>query len=196
MLAPTLTSVIETKFSKECTSAYDNVGNWTTIKWGQAKAVTSYLWHYRMSAQQATDKQKPRDCNDDANILCEEMSREFGLPMHLISVWPAKPHQRLDHDWHQFACCKLDDGRHLIMDKHRATLWSGTLEEYALEHPCGGVPTSLIPVLGIAEYREPLHDCVVSKALLQVLHIRPDENHMRPFELHPDYAKSALARHP
>lgn len=188
---PTLTTVIEMKSSMEDTSIYDKTCNWTTTKWRQVQAVTSYLSHYRMSAKQAADKEKPRDCNDDANILCEEMSREFGLPMHLISVWPAKPHQRLDHDWHQFACCKLDDGRYLIMDKHRATLWSGSLEEYAQEHPCGGVPTSVIPILGIAEYREPLHDCVASKALLQVLHVRPGESYMRSAEI-PDNPYAGL----
>lgn len=170
-------------------------GEWIGKKWGQTKAVVSYVSHYRMSEQQVTSD-TPQDCNDAANIFCEKMSKRFGLPMHLISVWPMESHQRLSHSWHQFAACRMDDGRYLIMDKHIAVLWDGTLEEYAREHPCDRVPTSVIPILGKAEYREPEHDCVVSKVLLQIKHIIPHEEEMRSLQLQPAYAESTLARRP
>ncbi len=151
-------------------------------------ACNAYEWasRYQVSYNEAAQAQgEGFDCNDKARHACETLSHQ-GIPMYLLSIWPKLPKDRMKHDWHQMAACKLDDQYFFIVDHARhGTFWHGNLEEFMTEYNTNQtVPMSIIPHFGIAEYVEPRFDVVPAKFLMQFAHAQ-DEEEMKSLGVSP-----------
>jgi hypothetical protein len=177
---PPLTDVIlekvAIKIENLCNTPYETLQKECKMIEGAA----DWAIKYRLSIEQVMQTNPDElDCND--NTACEILS-PHGLPMHLISIWPQKAGHRLDHDWHQFAACKLRDNFFLVIDGKSAVLWNGSLKEYVAQHTFG-VPMEIIPGLGISEDARMYFDNPLSKGLGQLHHLVPSEEKMTSYYL-------------
>lgn len=151
-----------------------------TVQKGAAIAnnVLDWLKNYRLSAEEIKHiDPKKIDCND--NPACELLSK-YGLPMYIVSVCPENVGNLLKYDWHQFAACKLNEDVFLIIDGNTSLIWHGNLEQYVTEHASNKVPSHIIPLVGISEYREPVFHNVFSKFYVQIGHIQ-SKDEMPPY---------------
>ena len=151
-------------------------------------ACNAYDWasNYQISYERAAEMQGDKfDCNDPARHACEKLSQP-GIPMHFLSTWPTQPRDRLFHDWHQMAICKLDDRYFFVLDQAKdGVFWHGNLPEFVREHSAGQpVPMSIIPGVGIAKFVEPRYDVAPAKFLLQFAHMKSEEE-MASLGIHP-----------
>ena len=149
---------------------------------------SAYEWasNYQISYEEASRIQGATfDCNDPARHVCEKLSQP-GIPMYFLSIWPKQPRDRLFHDWHQMAVCKLDDRYFFVVDNAKEGIyWHGSLQEFVTELSAEqSVPRSIIPGVGIAEFVEPRYDVAPAKFLLQFAHMR-NEGEMKSLGIHP-----------
>ncbi|HLD32239.1 MAG TPA: hypothetical protein VJB10_01465 [Candidatus Peribacteraceae bacterium] len=151
-------------------------------------ACDAYDWasNYQISYERAAQMQGDKfDCNDPARHACEKLSQP-GIPTYFLSTWPTQPRDRLFHDWHQMAVCKLHDRYFFIIDQAKdGIFWHGNLPEFVKQHSMGrSVPMSIIPGVGIARFVEPRYDVAPAKFLLQFAHMR-SEGEMASLGIHP-----------
>ncbi len=146
------------------------------------RASVTYLNGYRMGADQVVHSDPAKiDCNDHANITCEQLDR-IGLPMYLVSLWPEDPEKRFDEGWHQIAACKIREQCFLLFDQSHTILWHGSLDSYALRHG-PNVRMRVIPHVGISDFAEPKHDHFLPKFLVQAERGVNGEDAMKSLDL-------------
>lgn len=132
---------------------------------GEPSAILKYITHYQLPRANALEcEPENRCCNIDARAICETLT-EYGLPMYYVSVCPAETGKMLQHSWHQFAACKIEAERYLIFDGHECIVWSGTLAQFAKQF-YRTEKMQLVPMLGIAKYREPKYDIWLARWLI------------------------------
>lgn len=156
---------------------------------GEPTAILKYITHYQLPRANAQEcEPENRCCNTDARAVCETLT-EYGLPMYYVSVCPAETEKMFQHSWHQFAACKIEAEHYIIIDGKECIVWSGTLAQFAKQF-YRGEEMHLVPMLGIAKYREPTHDIWLARWLINARE-SVEESQMETAEFPAEYEKIA-----
>ncbi len=150
-----------------------------------APRVLDWINNYQVSTDRGITNEI--DCNDRARTICDRLSNR--VPMHLLSIWPLRPRQRLFEDWHQIPVCKIQDDLYCIFENGVATFWYGDLDSYIGEYKTYDdnkqlVPMRIIPLVGIAEFVKPKHDMFLARILMNLKHVT-NEKTMKSLNLLP-----------
>lgn len=120
------------------------------------------------------------DCNDYGHRACE-VWHNAGYQGYLVNMWPVEVYDRLDEDWHQIGVLRVGEQKYIIVNNRSITIWHGTFESYMSEYQQEAqIPSSIIPIFGIAQYAKPVNDYpLVKLTLTMALHQGSDEHAMQ-----------------